>query len=63
MKLPSWSALPDIGLYMDQVMTLMERLFCGMPGMGGMMAAVPGGMGGAPSGGPGGERPGGRGGN
>lgn len=31
---PSWSSLPDLGLYMDQVMTLMERLFCGMPGMG-----------------------------
>ena len=27
MKLPSWSALPDIGLYMDQVGTLMERTF------------------------------------
>ena len=29
MKLPSWSALPDIGLYMDQVVTLMERTFGG----------------------------------
>lgn len=25
--LPQWAALPDIGLYMDQVMTLMERTF------------------------------------
>lgn len=25
--LPEWTALPDIGLYMDQVMTLMERTF------------------------------------
>lgn len=25
--LPQWEALPDIGLYMDQVVTLMERTF------------------------------------
>ena len=25
--LPEWEALPDIGLYMDQVITLTERLF------------------------------------
>ena len=25
--LPQWEALPDIGLYMDQVVTLMERAF------------------------------------
>ena len=27
MNLPEWSALPDIGLYMDQVVTLMDRTF------------------------------------
>ena len=25
--LPEWETLPDIGLYMDQVITLMERSF------------------------------------
>lgn len=34
MNFPDWRLLPDIGLYMDQVMTLMERVFAGMPGMG-----------------------------
>ena len=28
-RLPDWEALPDIGLYMDQVITLMERTFGG----------------------------------
>ena len=28
-SLPEWETLPDIGLYMDQVVTLMERSFCG----------------------------------
>ena len=27
LKLPKWEMLPDIGLYMDQVITLMERTF------------------------------------
>ena len=27
LALPQWAALPDIGLYMDQVITLMERTF------------------------------------
>lgn len=27
MKLPQWTQLPDLGLYMDQVITLMERTF------------------------------------
>ena len=26
-ELPQWETLPDIGLYMDQVITLMERTF------------------------------------
>ena len=30
LKLPEWRLLPDIGLYMDQVITLMERTFEGM---------------------------------
>ena len=30
MRLPQWRILPDIGLYMDQVITLMERTFEGM---------------------------------
>ena len=25
--LPGWETLPDIGLYMDQVMTFMDRAF------------------------------------
>ena len=25
--LPEWEQLPDIGLYMDQIMTLMDRVF------------------------------------
>ena len=30
--LPEWETLPDIGLYMDQVITLMERAFgCALP--------------------------------
>ena len=28
-RLPEWETLPDIGLYMDQVITLMERSFGG----------------------------------
>ena len=28
-RLPEWETLPDIGLYMDQVVTLMERAFGG----------------------------------
>ena len=32
--LPHWQLLPDIGLYMDQVVTLMERVFEYMPGAG-----------------------------
>lgn len=28
-RLPEWETLPDIGLYMDQVVTLMERTFGG----------------------------------
>lgn len=27
MALPQWELLPDIGLYMDQVITLMDRTF------------------------------------
>jgi len=38
--LPQWSALPDIGLYMDQVMTLMERAFGATPGMGGITKSM-----------------------
>jgi hypothetical protein len=34
MVFPSWAALPDLGLYMDQVMTLMTRVFGSMPGGG-----------------------------
>ena len=26
-RLPEWEMLPDIGLYMDQIMTLMDRVF------------------------------------
>ena len=26
-RLPEWEMIPDIGLYMDQVITLMERTF------------------------------------
>ena len=37
---PTWSALPDIGLYMDQVMTLMERLFGSAPGAGGITKSM-----------------------
>lgn len=40
MKLPSWSTLPDIGLYMDQVVTLMERTFGAMPGAGGLTRSM-----------------------
>ena len=29
-NLPEWRTLPDIGLYMDQVITLMERTFEGL---------------------------------
>lgn len=34
MMFPHWQLLPDIGLYMDQVMTLMERVFEHVPGAG-----------------------------
>ena len=34
MIFPHWQLLPDIGLYMDQVVTLMERVFEYMPGAG-----------------------------
>ena len=34
MVFPSWAALPDLGLYMDQVMTLMTRVLGSMPGGG-----------------------------
>lgn len=27
LELPEWEILPDIGLYMDQVVTLMDRTF------------------------------------
>ena len=27
LELPAWEILPDIGLYMDQVVTLMDRTF------------------------------------
>lgn len=30
LKLPRWELLPDIGLYMDQVITLLQRAFDGM---------------------------------
>lgn len=40
MELTSWTALPDIGLYMDQVMTLMERTFGATPGMGGITKSM-----------------------
>lgn len=30
LNLPEWRTLPDIGLYMDQVITLMERTFEGL---------------------------------
>ena len=38
--LPAWSLIPDIGLYMDQVMTLMERIFGQMPGVGGITKSM-----------------------
>lgn len=38
--LPQWNLLPDIGLYMDQVMTLMERTFAAAPGMGGITKSM-----------------------
>ena len=34
MEFPLWNELPDIGLYMDQVMTFMERIFGHVPGVG-----------------------------
>ena len=37
-NLPLWSELPDFGLYMDQVMTCVERVFAGFP----MEALTPG---------------------
>ena len=30
LELPAWEMLPDIGLYMDQVITLMHRTFSGV---------------------------------
>jgi len=38
--LPQWKLLPDIGLYMDQVMTLMERVFVAEPGAGGITKSM-----------------------
>ena len=38
--LPAWLLLPDIGLYMDQVVTLMERIFGQTPGMGGITKSM-----------------------
>ena len=40
MNLPQWSALPDLGLYMDQVITLMERTFSGVSGAGGITRSM-----------------------
>ena len=40
MDFPLWNELPDIGLYMDQVMTLMERVFGCMPGVGGITKSM-----------------------
>lgn len=40
MNLPYWALIPDIGLYMDQVMTLMERIFGQMPGVGGITKSM-----------------------
>ena len=37
-RLPAWGELPDFGLYMDQVMTCVERVFAGY----GMEALTPG---------------------
>lgn len=34
LSLPQWALLPDIGLYMDQVITLMERVFAPALGPG-----------------------------
>ena len=38
--LPAWPLLPDIGLYMDQVVTLMERIFGRTSGMGGITKSM-----------------------
>ena len=40
MDFPLWNELPDIGLYMDQVMTLMERIFGCAPGAGGITKSM-----------------------
>ncbi|MBE7009796.1 MAG: DUF1836 domain-containing protein, partial [Ruminococcaceae bacterium] len=40
LRLPRWNELPDLELYMDQVLSLIERYLEGYPGRKGLTAAM-----------------------
>lgn len=40
LRLPRWNELPDLELYMDQVLSLIERYLDGYPGRKGLTAAM-----------------------